>query len=249
MIGAHLHGGDPLREAEVRGADLAQIFLGDPQSWKKAPTRDDAKELAAADLPIYVHAPYLINVGSPNNRIRIPSRKIIADTVASAEEIGAVGIIVHGGHIGDDESPDVAAERWRKALDPLDTDVPLLIENTAGGGNAIAREIGAYGRLWEEIGDMGVGVCLDTCHAWSAGEDLETVVDRVIGATGRLDLVHCNDSRDPRGSGRDRHTNLGKGEIPTNLLIGVVRAANAPVVVETPDEGQAEDIAWLREQV
>lgn len=248
-IGAHLHGGDPLREAEVRGADLAQIFLGDPQSWKKAPPRDDAPELAAADLPIYVHAPYLINVGSPNNRIRIPSRKIIADTVASAEEIGAAGVIVHGGHIGDDEGPDVAAERWRKALDPLDTDVPLLIENTAGGGNAIAREIDAYGRLWEEIGDMGVGVCLDTCHAWSAGEDLETVVDRLKSGTGRLDLVHCNDSRDPRGSGRDRHANLGKGEIPRDLLLGVVKTANVAVVVETPDEGQAQDIAWLREHV
>jgi len=247
-VGAHIRGDDPLAEGAALEADLVQIFLGDPQSWKPAPRRDDTDALAAADLPIYVHAPYLVNVGSPNNRIRIPSRKIIAHTVASAEEIGAAAIIVHGGHIGDDEGPDVAAERWRKALEPLDTKLPILIENTAGGGNAIAREIDGYGLLWEEIGDMGVGVCLDTCHAWSAGEDLETVVERLVAVTGKVDLVHCNDSRDPHGSGRDRHTNLGQGEIPLELLAEVVEGAGSPIVVETPSEGQAEDIAWVRDQ-
>ena len=251
LIGAHTAGAHPLTEAKARGADLVQTFLGDPQSWKKPPPRDDAAELASADTPIYIHAPYLINVGSPNNRIRIPSRKILADTVEGAEEINAAAIIVHGGHIDDEEGPHVAAERWRKALDPLETDIPILIENTAGGGNAIAREFDAYGPLWEEIGDLEVGVCLDTCHAWAAGEDLETIVARLVKATGSIDLVHCNDSRDPNGSGRDRHTNLGDGEIPSELLGGVVQAADAPVVVETPGgaEGQGVDIAWLRERV
>lgn len=247
-VGAHVRGSDPLAEAKGLGADLVQIFLGDPQSWKKAPRRDDADELADSDLAVYVHAPYLINVGSPNNRIRIPSRKIIEHTVSSAEDIGAEAIIVHGGHIGDDEGPEVAAERWRKTLEPLDTKLAILIENTAGGGNAIAREIDGYGPLWEEIGDLGVGVCLDTCHAWSAGEDLETVVGRLVAATGKVDLVHCNDSRDPLGSGRDRHTNLGEGEIPLDLLARVVKAAGSPIVVETPSEGQADDIAWVRGQ-
>ncbi len=192
-----------------------------------------------------------MNVGSPNNRVRIPSRKILADTVTAADAIGAAAVVVHGGHIGDDEGPEVAGERWRKALDALETDIPILIENTAGGGNAIAREIDAYGPLWEEIGDLGVGTCLDTCHAWAAGEDLVTVVERLLAATGRVDLVHCNDSRDPLNSRRDRHTNLGTGLIPEKLLVGVVRAAQAPVVVETPDdaEGQAGDIAWLRERL
>lgn len=251
LIGAHTANANPLAEANARGADLVQTFLGDPQSWKKAPPRDDAAELAAANMPIYIHAPYLINVGSANNRIRIPSRKILADTVEGAEAINAAAIIVHGGHIDDDEGPEVAAERWRKALDPLETEIPILIENTAGGGNAIAREIDAYGPLWEEIGGLGVGVCLDTCHAWAAGEDLETIVERLVKATGGIDLVHCNDSRDAHGSGRDRHANLGEGEIPPELLVGVVGAAAAPVVVETPGdvEGQGADIAWLRGQV
>jgi deoxyribonuclease-4 len=80
---------------------------------------------------------------------------------------------------------------------------------------------------------------------------METVVDRIVAATGKVDLVHCNDSRDPHGSGRDRHANLGEGHIPAESIVGVVRAAAAPVVVETPDEddGQARDIAWLRERL
>lgn len=251
MIGAHTSSGDPLTEAEARDADLVQVFLSNPQSWKKPKPRDDAEVLRASGLPLYAHAPYLVNVGSDNNRVRIPSRKILADTLEAAEALGVRGVIVHGGHIGDDEDVSVGVERWVKALEAVDLTVPVLIENTAGGGNAIVRELDAYGPLWEAIGDYDVGVCLDTCHAWAAGEDLETAVERIRDLTGRLDLVHCNDSRDPHGSNRDRHANLGAGEIPPDLIVDVVREAGVPVVVETPDDddGQAKDIAWLRERL
>jgi len=251
LIGSHSGGEKPLAEAAERDADLIQFFLGDPQGWKKPPSRQDAAELRRADLPIYIHAPYLINVASANNRIRIPSRKNLQTAADAASEIGAAGLIVHGGHVTDEEDVAVGFPRWRKALDSIETDVPILIENTAGGGNAMAREVETIARLWEHIGDTGVGFVLDTCHAWAGGEDLETIVDRVTAATGRIDLVHCNDSRDPFDSRRDRHANLGQGEIPENLLAGVVRAANAPVVVETPGEAveQAADIAWLRERL
>jgi deoxyribonuclease-4 len=251
VIGAHVGGDDPIAAAMARGADLVQTFLGDPQSWKAPPPHPAAAAIIASELPFYVHAPYPINIGSPNNRIRIPSRKTIAASADAAESLGAAALIVHGGHIGDDEDPATGYERWRKALEPLETTIPILIENTAGGGNAIVREIGGYGPLWEEIGDLGVGVCLDTCHAWSAGEDLDTVVDRLLAATGRIDLVHCNDSRDGRGSGRDRHANLGRGKIPPEILVGVARQAGAPVVVETPGGAaeQAADINWLRQRL
>ena len=116
ILGAHIRGDDPLGEARARGAEIVQFFLGDPQSWKKAPPRDDAAELAASSLPMYVHAPYLVNVVSPNNRIRIPSRKILEHTIAGAEEIGSAGIIVHGGHVTDDEAIEDGFPRWRKAL-------------------------------------------------------------------------------------------------------------------------------------
>ncbi len=239
--------------AEERDADLVQMFLSAPQSYKAPKPRDDAEELIASGLPIYVHAPYLMNPASPNNRIRIPSRKTIAQTMEAAAAIGAKGVIVHGGHVGEEEEIAVGFERWRKLFEYADDgwEVPLLIENTAGGGHAVARELANYGPLWEEIGHFNVGVCLDTCHAWAAGEDLATAVETLRSLTGRVDLIHCNDSRDPHNSRRDRHANLGQGEIPPELILEVVRAANVDVVVETPDGdeggGQQQDIAWLRE--
>jgi len=251
LIGAHVGAGDPLGEAKERNADIIQMFISNPQSYKKPVPREDAQELIASGLPIYVHSPYIMNPANPNNRIRIPSRKTLAQTVEAAEWIGAKGVIVHGGHVGDDEDIAVGFERWRKALETFESSVPVLIENTSGGGNAVARELDNYGPLWEEIGDYNVGVCLDTCHAWAAGEDLATAVDRIVAATGKIDLVHCNDSRDPHNSRRDRHANLGKGEIPEDLIVAVVKGAGAPVVVETPsdEDGQKKDIAWLRERV
>jgi deoxyribonuclease-4 len=252
LIGAHTGGKHPLEETSRRGADLVQFFLSDPQSYKKPPPREDAEELRASGVPIYVHAPYPMNPASPNNRIRIPSRKTLIQTVEAAAEIGAAGVIVHGGHVGDDEDVEVGFERWRKVFEHAgEVPVPLLIENTAGGGNAVVRELDNYRPLWEHIGEFNSGVCLDTCHAWAAGEDLSTAVERVAAATGGIDLVHCNDSRDPLNSRRDRHASLGDGEIPPELLIHVVEAAGAPVVVETPGNADrhAADIAWLRQRI
>mgnify|MGYP001816662608 CR=1 FL=1 len=248
LIGAHVNNAHPLEEAAARKADVVQMFASNPQSWKKPLPRADAEDLKAASLPIYVHAPYLINMVSPNNRVRIPSRKILAQTIEAAEAFGAAAVIVHGGHVTDEGSVEDGPERWRKALEPLETDLPILIENTAGGEAAMARRVDDIARLWEEIGHLGPGFCLDTCHFWAAGEDLDGLVGRVLAATGRIDLVHCNDSRDPFDSRRDRHANLGEGEIPSELLLQVVRDAQAPVIVETPGgaEEQAIDIAWLR---
>ncbi len=251
LIGAHTSSKRLFEEAHKRQADLVQIFLSAPQSYKKPLPREDSDELRTSDLPVYVHAPYVMNPASPNNRIRIPSRKTLAYTMSAAEEIGALGVVIHGGHVGNDEDLSVGFKRWRKLLDSFESPVPLLIENTAGGKNAIARNLENYGPLWEEIGSYNVGVVLDTCHAWAAGEDLERAVVLLERLTGRVDLIHCNDSRDPHGSRRDRHANLGDGQIPESLILAVVRAADAPVVVETPNDGnaQAVDIAWLRERL
>lgn len=251
LIGAHVPNTNPLRDAEARNADAVQMFAGNPQSWKKPLPRDDAEELRASSIPIYVHAPYLVNVVSPNNRVRIPSRKILAETVEAASAIGAAGVVVHGGHVTDEGTFEDGLERWRKALRQLDADLPVLIENTAGGDNAMARRVDDLARLWEVIGDLGAGFCLDTCHFWAAGERLEGLVARVKEATGRIDLVHLNDSRDPFDSRRDRHTNLGLGKIPPDLLVAVAREAAATVIVETPGDaqGQSADIAWLRNRL
>jgi deoxyribonuclease IV len=250
-VGVHLGRQDALAGAAARGADCVQFFLGDPQGWTVPPPGPDAAELAAAKVAVYVHAPYGINVASANNRVRIPSRKLLADTCRGAEAIGAAGVIVHGGHVTADDDEKEGFLRWRKAMDQLETPVPLLLENTAGGNHAMARRLETIERLWEQVGDTGLGFCLDTCHAHAGGEDLEGIVDRVMAITGRIDLVHANDSKDPAGSGRDRHENLGKGRIDLDTLVGVVQAAGAPVICETPG-GVAEhraDIELLRSRL
>src|ERR1700758_2820866 len=249
LIGSHVGREDPLAAAAAEGADVVQIFLGDPQSWKKPKPRDDAARLRESPIPIYVHAPYLINVASANNRVRIPSRKILQDTCDAAAEIGAAAVIVHGGHVAEDSALDEGFQRWRKALDQLETKVPVYLENTAGGDHAMARHFDTIGRLWDQIGDKGSGFCLETCHAWAAGDARVAAVDRIKGITGRIDLVHCNDSKDSAGSGRDRHANFGTGQIDPELLVAVVRAAGAPVICETADEGRKDDIAFLRERL
>ncbi len=251
IIGSHVSPQDPLGEADARDADAVQIFMSNPQQWKAPISRTDTEELIAASVEFYVHAPYLLNLASPNNRVRIPSRKALAKAVAAAETIGARGVVVHGGSVGPDEDQSVGFERWRKALDSFDVTVPVLVENTAGKGNSIMHDLENYGPLWDEIGGYNVGVCLDTCHAWASGADLDTAVDVILDATGGVALVHANDSRDEAGSHRDRHANFGEGFIPEDLLIGVIKAANTDVIVETPGlvDGQRADIAWLRKRL
>ncbi len=152
LIGSHVDNTDPLAAAAADGADVVQFFLGNPQSWKKPKPREDAEVLKASTVPLYVHAPYLINVASANNRVRIPSRKILQDTCDAAAEIGATAVIVHGGH-ADDNDMEAGFERWVKALDYLNTDVPVYLENTAGGDHAMARHFDTIARLWDRIGD------------------------------------------------------------------------------------------------
>jgi deoxyribonuclease-4 len=251
LVGAHTPSGHPLDEAAARDADLVQIFLSNPQGWRKPEPRDDAEQLRSSPIPIYVHAPYLINVCADDNKIRIPSRRILQETCDAAAEIGAAAVVVHGGHVTGDGPQEEGIERWRKALEVLDTEVPVLIENTAGGDKAVARRVEWLARLWEEIGHFDVGFVLDTCHAWAGGEPLDDLVERTLAATGRIDLVHANDSKDPFDSRRDRHQNLGAGMIPPDDLARVIVTAGAPVVVETPGDiaDQAKDIAWVRERL
>jgi deoxyribonuclease-4 len=249
LVGAHVDSGNPLAEAAERGADIVQVFLSNPQSWKKPMPRDDAAALRASEVGIYVHAPYLVNVVSGNNRVRIPSRKILQESADAAAAVGALGLIVHGGHMtGEDADESEGFIRWRKALEAIETDVPILIENTAGGEVAMARQIEVIGRLWEGIADLDPGFCLDTCHAWAGGEALDGLVERVMDATGRIDLVHCNDSKDEFDSRRDRHQNLTNGQIPPDELADVLRAVAAPIVVETPGTAadHIADIFWIR---
>ena len=250
LIGSHVRAQDPLTAAAAEDADVIQIFVGNPQSWKPPKPREDAAELLASPVPIYVHAPYLINVAAPNPKVRVPSRTALQQTCDVAAGIGALGVVVHGGHVtADDDDLEAGFARWRKALDQLESDVPVLLENTAGGDRAMARRFDTIARLWDRIGETGVGFCLDTCHTWAAGEVLVDAVDRIRAITGRIDLLHCNDSKDSAGSGRDRHANFGTGLIDPDLLVAVVKAADAPVICETAEDGRKDDVAFLKERL
>lgn len=260
-IGAHVDQADPVGAALERGGTLTQFFLGDPQGYKGPEIAYDggaeALRTAAeeAGIGIYVHAPYLINVATTNNRIRIPSRKLLQQHIDAAASIGARGLIVHGGHVNKDDPEEKGFDNWRKAVEQTDLKIPLLIENTAGGTNAMTRHLERIGRVWDAVagasGSDMVGLCLDTCHAHAGGNDLSTIVEDVVRITGKVDLVHANDSRDGFDSGADRHTNLGKGNIDPDQLVAVVHDAGAPVIVETPGgaEGHRADFAWLRERL
>lgn len=249
-LGAHVELSDPgpdLAAAKAQGFDHVQIFLGDPQGWAApAVPAGLAEAAAAAGVGIYVHAPYVINVATTNNRIRIPSRKLLAQHVQAATAINALGLIVHGGHVTKDDDPAAGFANWKKAVDQLDFTLPVFIENTAGGEHSMARTLESLANLWDHVGHSPIGFCLDTCHAWAAGIDLSSAVSSIKGITGRIDLIHCNNSRDEFGSGRDRHANLADGTIVVEQIRGVVQQAQAPIVLETASNGHASDIALIR---
>ncbi len=253
LLGAHVDSDDPLAAAEVAGAEAIQFFLGDPQGWKKPVEHPHADALRATDLTIYIHAPYLVNVASTNNKIRIPSRKIMHQHAEAAAGIGAKGLIVHGGHVTARDDPKAGVENWRKAFERAEADggfaVPILIENTAGGDNAMARRFDRLAMLWDAVGQYGPGFVLDTCHAWAGGEELADVVDRAMAITGRIDLVHANNSRDAFDSGADRHTNFDTGTFDSELIAKVCRDAGCDVIIETPPEGIVADLEFLRKHL
>lgn len=248
LIGAHVGQEDPLADAKALKIDAIQMFLGDPQRFEKPDPRPDAEALKAAGIPIYVHAPYRLNVCHPSPRIRLPSRITLGHTVEAAAEIGAAGVIVHAGHAEDD--PLKGPMRWWKLFSERSFPCKILIENTAGGQNAVARYVDQLAVLWEKLDEFDVGFCFDTCHAHAAGEDLADVVPRVLQVVGKIDVLHCNDSRDPPGTGADRHANIGDGKIGPEILGAMVGASKADVVIlETPFPGISGDLEWVRSVV
>src|SRR3954451_19630904 len=111
-----LDAGGPLARAAEMDADGVQVFLADPQDWKAPKPRPDAADLLASDVAVFVHAPYVLNVASTNNRIRIPSRKLLGQHAQASAAIGARGMVVHGGHVLAKDEPAVGADNWRKTF-------------------------------------------------------------------------------------------------------------------------------------
>ena len=274
-VGAHVFvaGGlatGGLRYADEIGAEAVQVFVSNPRGWA-VPASDAAADEAFGatcsdrKLPVYVHAPYLVNLASPTATTREKSVEAVRHSLLRGRRICASGVVVHAGSAVDPEHASHALHQVREhllpVLDRLGDDDPLvLIEPTAGGGRPVAATVTDLGPLFEALEwHPRLGVCLDTCHAFAAGHDLAApggmratlnALLRTVGR-GRLRLVHANDSKDPLGSGRDRHTNIGSGQIGADAFAELFRhpaTRGVPVVIETPGpvEAHLRDLATLR---
>ncbi len=257
-----------LRYATAIGAEAIQVFVTNPRAWALSPgdpgqDRELREHVAATGMPVFVHAPYLINVGSPDPVTRERSAGLLAHSLSRCAAIGGRGVVVHAGSAIE---PDRAAglRRARETLLPVLAAIPadgpdLLIEPMAGQGQMLCATIADLGPYLDALDwHPRAGLCLDTCHLFAAGHDL-TAADGVAGALaelagtapGRLRLVHANDAKDPCGSRRDRHENIGTGQIGTAPFAELLHhpdTSGIPFVVETPggQEGHARDVAAVK---
>ncbi|GGK26271.1 putative endonuclease 4 [Pilimelia terevasa] len=253
------------------GATAVQVYVGNPRGWalpEGVPAQDEAFRAGCADrdVPAYVHASLLVNLGSPTPETVAHSTRALAHALRRGAAIGARGVVFHAGSAVDAAHGDAALLQVREALLPLldeaaDRGYPrLLVEPSAGGGRSLAARVQDLEPYLAAVDrHPWLGVCLDTCHAWAAGHDLaaaggmSATLDALTAAVGpdRLWLVHANDSRDACGSRRDRHETIGAGTIGAPAfaeLLAHPAAAGVPVIVETPSKGHAghaADIATL----
>jgi deoxyribonuclease-4 len=275
LIGSHatVTGGlatGGLAYATEVGAEVIQVFVSNPRGWAAGPG-DPAEDRALREsgLPVFIHAPYLINLGSGDPSVAEKSADAVAYALRRGGEIGARGVVVHTGSAAGwaDGAAGPAAERALRQireialplLDKLGDDDPdLLLEPMAGQGQMLCARAGDLAAYLEALEQHPrAGVCLDTCHLFAAGHDLTaergaaTMLGEVLAAAGpgRVRLVHANDSLLGCGSKRDRHEGIGAGAIGVEPFRELLAALpEVPFVVETPGgkTGHARDIATLK---
>lgn len=257
------------QEANGLGLDCLQIFATSPRVWKQRhipQTEADAFASACQEKgldPVVVHAPYLLNLASPNDALWQRSTEALIDQLNRAHLINAQAVVVHPGSRGAkplDWGLKRIAQAVSRALAKANGNAQVWLENTAGGGAQIGGTLAQFGELRQLLDGQAVGFCLDTAHAWGAGYHLEDerlarrFVDRVDHILG-LDAVklwHLNDTSRLRGSRRDQHTHLGKGLVGRRGFKALVcdkRLKSAPGVLETPKNSRWADrrnLAYLR---
>jgi deoxyribonuclease-4 len=285
-IGTHVPVGKGLAAGALAKAvelecETLQIFVGNPRGWARSagkPAEDAVfrDAIGARGMRAFIHAPYLVNLGSPTPATYASSAAMVAHNLRRAVEIGAEGVVVHTGSFvdpsGDPEESErryaAAMRQVREGLLPVlealgdDDAAPwLLLEPTAGQGRSLCagvEDLDPYLRALDF--HPKAGICLDTCHVFAAGAPLDepggatATVDRIleIGGPGRLRLVHANDSMDVRGAFKDRHQRIGEGHIGVDAfaeLFAHRATAGVPFLLETPgsrDPGNA-DIPLLKQ--
>ena len=272
-IGNHVQVGKGLTagafaSAVELGCETVQIFVGNPRGWAHSAgtPAEDARFRAAtseAGMRVFVHAPYLVNLGSPTPATYERSVASVAHNLRRAVEIGAEGVVVHTGScVAESEGTapyDAAMRQVREGLLPLldtldgDTAPWLLLEPTAGQGRSLCAGVDDLAPYLDALDHHPrAGICLDTCHVFAAGAPLDepggptATVDRLveIGGPGRLRLVHANDSQDVRGAFKDRHERIGEGHIGIPAfeeLLAHDAMDRVPVILETPGSRDPED--------
>jgi len=262
ILGAHVSIAGGLHKAPARGVaigcDAIQIFSKNQVQWKAPPLSEEEvaafkKEFLDSGLAcVVVHDSYLINLASPEEKVRTRSLEGLVCELVRAEQIGAPYLVMHpGAHMGDGEELGLRriAEGVTAALRASGThEVMVLYETTAGQGSVLGYSFEQLAALREMTTPSArVGICLDTCHVFAAGYELRTregldatlaTFDRVIGLA-HLRVVHLNDSKRELGSRIDRHEHIGKGQIGLEgfrLLLTEQRLARIPMLLETPGE-------------
>lgn len=274
-IGAHTptSGGMAKRSiayAQTTEAEAIQVFTSNPRGWAMPDTNHEADALFrekanALDIETYVHAPFLINLGSPTEETYKNSLASTAFSLKRGKEIGALGVVVHTGSAVKEDNVDKAWKQITKGVMPileaLDDDAPmLLLEPTAGQGQSLVKRLEDLANYLKALKyHPKVGICLDTCHVFAAGHDIakkggmKETLDLLVEVAGveRIQLIHANDSMDVCGALKDRHQNIGKGfigEAPFAELLSHPAVVNAPLILETPgmEKEHGEEIALLK---
>ena len=274
-IGAHTptSGGMAKRSIDYAletGAEAIQVFASNPRGWAMPPANpvaDDAFKARAAENNIesYVHAPFLINLGSPTASTYENSLASTAYSLTRGRDIGALGVVIHTGSAVDEGHIDNAWKQIHNGMMPVlekltDEDPWLLLEPTAGQGQSLVKKLDDLTKYFDALEwHPKVGVCLDTCHVFAAGHDIAKkggmteTLDLLVSLVGieRIQLIHANDSMDVCGALKDRHQNIGQGEIgakPFEELLAHPAVKNAPLILETPgmEPEHGSEIALLK---
>ncbi len=262
LIGAHVSPAGGLAKAiergVARGCEAIQIFNQSPRMWKPTAYGDEdfaAFREAMSDSPIQavlIHAVYLLNCASDDEQIRAKSLASLTHSLRVGQAIGAAGVVLHPGsakqgHVG--EAIARAGETIAQALADSEG-CELHLENTAGTGGTLGRSFDELAQLLQAAGGSErLGVCLDSCHLLASGYDVRTPEgvsatlregSRKLGR-GRIRSLHLNDSQTPLASNRDRHANVGKGELGRKGCRAFLSARSLqklPCILETPGENR-----------
>jgi deoxyribonuclease-4 len=273
LFGAHCSGGikKPVDKAEEMGADVLQLFVQSPRTWR-FPSHDPEsierfrERRAETGLGgVLVHALYLVNLAAPDRAIYKKSVDTMRSTMDAACAIDADGVVFHvGSHLGAgfDKALKRIVRALEQVLDRCSDTTWLLMENSAGTGGTIGRSLDELTALYDALdGHERLGVCLDSCHLYASGVDVgdQAALDAALGelderiGLDRLRALHANDSKAPLGSNRDRHDNIGAGLIGDRLGVFLAhpRLQGLPAVLEVPGEDghgpNADEIRKLRE--